>query len=449
MANKEALLTSVLQYAMEGKLVDQNNDDSSSFEFLSELLKSKDKKINPIILEDGRYFEIINGKKNDISSEISVVIPKTWTYIRLNLLADHIEAGGTPSRSCSSYWNNGDIPWVKIGDIQSKYVSKTSEFITRAGLDNSSAKLFPKGTILYSIFASIGTTAFLNIDAATNQAIAGLFFDDRLNKEFIYYFLKNSSAYMLKQSHGTAQNNINLKILKNMIIPFPPIEEQQRIVDKIKQLEPLITTVGDLDQENTELDKSIAKKLINSVINYELNEKRDGLGWRKKKLSEIGTIVGGGTPDTNVNEYWENGSIEWITPADMGSNLDYNLPSSRRKITEKGLNNSSAKLMNPGAIIMSSRAPIGYLGINKVPTCTSQGCKSLVIQNKTEYLNKFVYFAIYSALPDIVGSASTMTFKEISGRKFGETEIWIPTYDVQVAIVDKIEKLLNCIKELQ
>lgn len=104
--------------------------------------------------------------------------------------------------------------------------------------------------------------------------------------------------------------------------------------------------------------------------------------------------------------------------------------------------------MEPGAIIISSRAPIGNLGINKIPTCTSQGCKSLVINNPKKYLNKFIYSSIYNALSDIVGSASTMTFKEISGKKFGETVINVPPYEEQVRIVSKIEKLLESIGEL-
>ncbi|MBO6021602.1 restriction endonuclease subunit S [bacterium] len=144
--------------------------------------------------------------------------------------------------------------------MKSKYINETSELITQDGMNNSSAKLLPIGTILYSIIANIGTTAFLNIEACTNQGIAGLFFDDSLNKEFIYYFLKNSATYMMKQSHGTAYNSINSKNLRNMFIPFPPIEEQQRIVAKIKQLEPLIDKYEELIKQRNILDENLAKK---------------------------------------------------------------------------------------------------------------------------------------------------------------------------------------------
>ena len=85
-----------------------------------------------------------------------------------------IQSGGTPSRSKQEYWNNGNIPWVKISDFDGKYLSKTTEYITEQGLQGSSAKLFKKGTILYTIFATLGEVCILDIDATTNQAIAGL-----------------------------------------------------------------------------------------------------------------------------------------------------------------------------------------------------------------------------------------------------------------------------------
>lgn len=94
-------------------------------------------------------------------------------WVKLGEIAD-IKSGGTPSRSKKEYWDNADIPWTKISDFNGKYLNKTEEFINKQGLDNSSAKLFKAGTILYSIFATIGEATILNIDSTTNQAIAGI-----------------------------------------------------------------------------------------------------------------------------------------------------------------------------------------------------------------------------------------------------------------------------------
>ena len=148
-----------------------------------------------------------------------------------------IKAGGTPSRSVSEYWESGTIPWVKIGDFSGKYLSKTTEFITQAGLEGSSAKLFPKGTILYSIFATLGAVSILGIDAATNQAIAGLrIVSEELDREYLYYYLLSIQTEVSKMGRGVAQNNINLGLLKNIVIPLPSLDEQKRIAAKLDLL---------------------------------------------------------------------------------------------------------------------------------------------------------------------------------------------------------------------
>ena len=150
-----------------------------------------------------------------------------------------IQTGGTPSRSNHSFWENGSIPWVKISDIENKFLNSTEEKITQLGLKNSSAKLFKKGTVLYSIFASLGETCILNIDAATNQAIAGVNITDKnvLETDYLYYFLKSQKNYVINLGRGVAQNNINLKILRNFEINVPSIEIQKKIVKTLSKLD--------------------------------------------------------------------------------------------------------------------------------------------------------------------------------------------------------------------
>jgi len=123
---------------------------------------------------------------------------KKLEFKTLSELCD-IVSGGTPSRSRMEFWNNGDIPWIKIGNLNGKYVEKADEYITKVGLENSAAKVLPKGTILYTIFATLGETAILSIDACTNQAIAGICIKDNLqvSTDYIYYFLKFPFPSML------------------------------------------------------------------------------------------------------------------------------------------------------------------------------------------------------------------------------------------------------------
>ena len=170
-----------------------------------------------------------------------------------------IQSGGTPARSNSSYWKDGTIPWVKISDIRGKCLQNTEEFITENGLQNSSAKIFPKGTILYSIFATLGETCILDIDAATNQAIVGLTIkNDNVYREYLYYYLVSLKSEINSLGRGVAQNNINLSILRNLSVPLPPLEEQRKIaviLDKISGL------IAGRRQQLDKLDELVKSRL--------------------------------------------------------------------------------------------------------------------------------------------------------------------------------------------
>jgi len=132
----------------------------------------------------------------------------------------------------SSYYG-GSIPWVKIGDMLQGEVSETEETITPSGLENSAAKLLPAGTVLISIFATIGRTAILGVDAATNQAIAGLtpYDPEILLPMYLRRYLDSTVEQLTSQARGVAQVNINSKILKEIEVPLPPPNAQRSILE--------------------------------------------------------------------------------------------------------------------------------------------------------------------------------------------------------------------------
>ena len=158
--------------------------------------------------------------------------PGNESLKRLERLGDvcTIQSGGTPSRSKKEFWDGGTVPWVKISDFDGIYLDSTEEKITEKGLAQSSAKLFTKGTILYSIFATLGEVCILDIDAATNQAIAGITIkDEDIDQKYLYYFLCSIKPKIMKIGRGVAQNNINLSILRSLEIPIPSLEEQKKV----------------------------------------------------------------------------------------------------------------------------------------------------------------------------------------------------------------------------
>ena len=197
-------------------------------------------------------------------------LPKGWRYVKLSDLAE-IQSGGTPSRSNSSYWN-GNIPWVKISDIKGKYITETEEFITEEGMSNSSAKMFERGTIIFSIFATIGKVAILDIDATTNQALVGLKNNNQIDKTFLVYALTELSERISNLGKGVAQKNINISILKEVKIPLPPLEEQKQIAEKLDKLFDQIESIKKSTERIPELLKNFRQQILTYAVTGKLTE---------------------------------------------------------------------------------------------------------------------------------------------------------------------------------
>ena len=166
--------------------------------------------------------------------------------------------------------------------------------------------------------------------------------------------------------------------------------------------------------------------------------------WEWVRLTTLGEIVGGGTPKTNIPEYWDKGNIPWLTPADMKFVTGKYVDKGERCITEEGLKGSSAHMMPAGTIVYSSRAPIGYIAISSTELCTNQGFKSLV--PVLTCIDDYVYYCLIAFTPEIQSRASGTTFKEISGAEFGKTLIPLPPLAEQQRIVKRIEDVLPALK---
>ena len=164
-------------------------------------------------------------------------------------------------------------------------------------------------------------------------------------------------------------------------------------------------------------------RCINSETPFDLPE-----SWVFARLKHIGEVIGGGTPKTNIDEYWD-GNIPWLTPADS------------RTITELGLKSSSAQMLPQNSILYSSRAPIGYIAIAANPISTNQGFKSVVPYNST--MSPYLYYCLKARTSDIVQRATGTTFKEISGSEMAETIIPLPPINEQQRIFDKVMQLLE------
>ena len=177
------------------------------------------------------------------------------------------------------------------------------------------------------------------------------------------------------------------------------------------------------------------ERCIDDEIPFEIPQ-----NWVWCRLSSLGEIVGGGTPKTEEAEYWNGGTIAWLTPADMKYVSGKYVSHGERFITNAGLQGSSAQLMPKGTVVYSSRAPIGYVAISLNEICTNQGFKSLI--PAIVGINQYIYYCLIERTPEIQSRASGTTFREISGSEFGRTLIPLPPMNEQKRIVTEIERIL-------
>ena len=180
------------------------------------------------------------------------VIPENWNKTYLKYCMSKIYGGGTPTTSEETYWseNEADIPWVAISDISScdKELYLTKKKITEEGRKSKNLEIIPKGTLLLSIFASLGKTVRLGIDSTVNQAILGLEPNEKLHPKFLEFLLVDIERYISQFSTSSTQENLNLNKIKNLFFYIPnSIEEQTKIINY-------------LDQKTTQIDHLISKK---------------------------------------------------------------------------------------------------------------------------------------------------------------------------------------------
>jgi len=214
-----------------------------------------------------------------------------------------ITSGGTPSRTKLEYYENGNIPWVKTGDLKNRYINDVQEKINEDGLNNSSAKIFSKNTVLLAMYgATIGNCSILNISAATNQACAAFLPNKKVQTEYLYYFLSYNKPNFILKGVGGAQPNISISILKDFKIPLPPLEIQQKIADTLDKAQDLIDK---RKEQIKRLDEFIQSVFLDMFGDPVINPKgwdvfkvkdftfdiKNGLSRRRKEEENIGEIV--------------------------------------------------------------------------------------------------------------------------------------------------------------
>ena len=530
------LKNSILQLAVEGKLVPQDPNDEPASMLLERIRKQKRQLIAEgkakfpkggesviFIGSDGLPYEKrvdAKGREGEpvcIDDEVPFEVPEGWAWARLETLSLVITDGDhqPPPQTETG------IPFLVISNVSSGTIDFTA---TRhvpeeyyLGLDDGRKPR--RGDLLVTVTGSFGIPIAVDTDRefCFQRHIALVRPLSSLDYLELAVMSPGIYEYFNAAATGTAQKTVSLGVLRSTLVPLPPLAEQRRIVAKVNELMPLVEEYGALEDERERLDAQLPEALRKSILReavegrlvpqnpadepasellarirderrrlvasgelkfpkggesvifagsdgrrYEKRVDKKGKesepvciedeipfeipeGWEWARLESVGAIVGGGTPKTAVAEYWadKETGVPWVTPADMSTINGLMVSGGSRYISTQGLENSSAQLLHAGSVLMSSRAPIGYLGIAACDIATNQGFKSVDLFDKQ--MNRWLVCALEARMEDIKRRASGTTFKEISGSEFGLTLIPIPPLAEQHRIVSRVQELFDII----
>ena len=438
-------------------------------------------------------------------------LPSNWVWTRLGEVANFSSGNGFPEKYQGFLDKN--IPFYKVGNLKDCEIDgklyKSTNYIDDEILKIIKGKIFSKNTI---IFAKIGEAirlnrrAILTEDSCIDNNLMAMIPKDISYYRFLYFWTKKEDFY--KYAKATTVPSIRQGVFEELLFPLPPLEEQKRIVEKLDSLFEKIQKIKEIIEEVKEKTTSRREAILSKAFSGELTEKWRGENhtenarellvkindekfklWedeckkaedegRKKpakpklktidemlvgaeeepyrlpnnwiwtRLGDITNVVSGGTPSTSKEEYY-NGNIPWITPKDLSNYKEKYILNGARNITEEGLKKSSAVLLPINSVLMSSRAPIGYVVINKKEVSTNQGFKSFT--PSISYIPEYLYHYLKKSKNYLESIATGTTFKELSGDKAKKIIFPLPPLEEQkeiVRVLDKVFEEENRISEL-
>ncbi|HAJ7475958.1 MULTISPECIES: restriction endonuclease subunit S [Enterobacteriaceae] len=402
-----------------------------------------------------------------------------WETVRLGDLTKW-SSGGTPNKSEDSYWN-GTIPWISASSMEGHLYSDSKLKITEDGLINGS-RLAPANSILLLVRGSI-LHQKIQVGLATkavafNQDVKCLIVNnDMIDPWYLLLWFKAKEQDLLKivESTGIGAGKLDTKLLMDYPVEIPPKEIKEYIrffgkaifdkttlneninynLEKMSQtlfkswfvdFDPVIDNALDAGnpipealQARAELRQKVRNSAdfkplpaeIRSLFPSEFEETELGWvpkGWNISLAGEEFIVKGGSTPSTANEDFWINGTIHWTSPKDLTGNQSKVLLDTAKKITPLGLTKISSGLLPVNTVLMSSRAPIGYLAISKVPMAINQGY--IAIPSAKHLSPEYTIYWLDNIMDDIKGMAGGTTFAEISKSAFKTIKLLIPSSDI-------------------
>ncbi len=381
-------------------------------------------------------------------------------------------SGGTPFKGNPEYWS-GTIPWVSAKDLKVFRLYDSEDHITNEAVEAGS-RLISAGTILMLVR---GMTLHNDVpicvamrDMAFNQDLKALQPKEGVDGTFLTYWLLAHKPALLSSvdsaGHGTGR--LNTETLKAMFVNLPPIAEQQAIAGVLGALDDKI----ELNRRMNATLESMARALFQSwfvdfdPVRAKLDPDRSGptpasldpatialfpdsfqdselgnipKGWTIEPVGEVVDCVGGGTPSTAEPKYWDGGTHHWTTPKDFSSLQSPVLLDTDRKLTDAGVAKISSGLLPAGTLLLSSRAPVGYLAIAAMHVAINQGFIALKCNDRAT--NYFMLNWCQANMAEIESRATGTTFAEISKQNFRPIRVVLPPKELMAAFTAQVAPL--------
>ena len=380
--NGKQLKNSILQWAIQGKLVPQDPNDEPASVLLEKIRQEKerlikDKKIkrdkNASIIyrgEDNSYYEkmLATGEMKCIDEEIPFEIPKGWEWERIGNLFE-TTSGSTPLSRNPDYYQNGSINWVRTTDLNNGVLCKAEIQITEKACSDYNLTILPQNSVCIAMYGGAGTIgkhSILQFDTTINQSVCAIKPNGYCNMDYLHTFIEYQRPYWMDFAAGSRKDpNINQLIIKHCLLPIPPQKEQTRIVEKLNLLHPYITQYGEcqikLDYINKEILDKIKKSILQEAIQGKLVPQLTEEGTAQDlleqiKIEKLNLVKGGELKKSALatsvifrgddNKYWEKSGDSIVC---IDEEIPFGIPSSW----------SWCRLGNIASVKGGKRIPVG------------------------------------------------------------------------------------------
>ena len=329
---------------------------------------------------------------------------------------------------------NGINECIRYGELYTTYGQVIDHIHSKTNVSKSECILSKAGDV---IIPASGET---QIDIATASCVLH---DDIIlsgdlnilsheeNGSWLAYYLSSAKKLEIAQlAQGNSVVHLYSSQLKDLKINKPSKEEQTKIASFLSNVDEKISQLTQKLELLSQYKQGMMQKLFSQQIRFRADDGSEFGEWESKTLGDVADIVGGGTPSTNNEEYW-NGNVAWLTPSEINKKF---IGRSKRTISEFGVQKSSAKKLPIGTVLFTSRATIGEVAISTAQVTTNQGFQSFIVNSKI--LNEFLYYWIVKNKQQFIERASGSTFLEISKSKIQPMKILLPCIEEQTKIAN-------------